>query len=229
MPTEIHNDQSEFIFREEQRADCYRLLAACFCMPQKELFVQENLIENLTRSLELVCPEAAEFSMGMKTALSRYTNEDLSVAYAKLFIGPFEVKAPPYGSVYLDDGRRVMGDTTMEVMDLYRREGLSIDHELKEPADHISVELEFMYYLIEKEVSALKGVEADAGQQYREKQELFLNRFLKIWVPPFCEKVREGTDNEFYRSLADCLLTFINNSQVTGKLPESVARETMAV
>jgi TorA maturation chaperone TorD len=229
MPKEIHNDRSEFIFREEQRGDCYRLLAACFCLPQKELFVQENLIENLTRSFELVCPEAAEFSMRMKKALSRYSNEDLSVVYAKLFIGPFEVKAPPYGSVYLDEGRRVMGDTTMEVMDLYRREGLSIDNEFKEPPDHISSELEFMYYLVHREVSALKRADTDAGQQYREKQKLFLNKFLKIWIPLFCERVRGGTDNEFYRSLADCLLTFINNSQVTGKLPESLARETMAV
>ncbi len=177
----------------------------------------------------MVCPEAADFSSRMKKALSRYNNEDLSVAYAKLFIGPFEVKAPPYGSVYLDEGRRVMGDTTMEVMDLYRREGLSIDHEIKEPADHISVELEFMYYLIQKEVSALKRTEAEAAERYKEKQEVFFKRFLKRWIAPFSEKIKEGTDNEFYQSLADCLFTFVNNSQVTGKLTESPARETMAV
>ncbi len=39
---------------------------------------------------------------------------------------------PNNGSVYLDEGRRVMGDSTMEVIKMYRDEGLSIDEDFKE-------------------------------------------------------------------------------------------------
>ncbi len=202
---------NEFILHEQIRGDCYRLLSACFYSPQKKLFVQENLLENLTTSLEKVCPEAAPFSLKMKDSLTKYSDEDLSVEYAKLFVGPFELKAPPYGSVYLDKEKRVMGDSTMEVIKAYQKQGLSIDDEFKELPDHISAELEFMYYLVHREVEALKEGDKKRALKWIEPQEAFLSTFLKPWVPHFCEKIKEGTDNQFYKSLADCVSTFIDH------------------
>ena len=148
----------------------------------------------------------------MGTALLDYSEEDLSVEYAKLFIGPYELKAPTYGSVYLDGVRRVMGDSTMEVIGIYQEAGLAIDDEFKELPDHIAVELEFLYYLIYKEVEALEKYGIDQALNFIRHQELFLNKFLGQWVLPFCKKIKEGTDNEFYTALADCLLAFIPNS-----------------
>ena len=205
-------DINEFTSHEQIRGDCYRFLAACFYLPEKELFNQENLLDNLTMSLKKVCPDAAPFSLKMKDALTRYSNEDLSVEYAKLFVGPYELKAPPYGSVYLDKERRVMGDSTMEVIKAYQEQGLSIDAEFKELPDHISVELEFMYYLIHKEVEALRNTETKKVLRWIEPQEAFFNSFLRPWVPAFCAKIKGGTDNEFYRALADCVSTFIDHS-----------------
>jgi TorA maturation chaperone TorD len=158
-----------------------------------------------------VCPEATAFSEKMEDALLQCGNEDLSVEYAKLFVGPYEVKAPPYGSVYLDKGRRVMGDSTMEVIRAYQEQGLFIDDEFREVPDHISVELEFMYYLIYREVEALKNAETKKALKWIEPQKAFLNTFLRRWVPTFCAKIKERTDNEFYRALADCVLTFIDH------------------
>jgi TorA maturation chaperone TorD len=186
-------------------------LSTCFYSPQKKLFVQESLLENLTTSLEKVCPEAAPSSLKMIDTLTKYSDEDLSVEYAKLFVGPFELKAPPYGSVYLDKEKRVMGDSTMEVIKAYQEQGLSIDDEFKEVPDHISAELEFMYYLVHKEVEALEKGDKKRALNWIEPQEAFFSTFLKPWVPPFCEKIKEGTDNEFYTALADCVSTFIDH------------------
>ncbi|UTW70898.1 molecular chaperone TorD family protein [Anaerobacillus sp. HL2] len=36
----------------------------------------------------------------------------LKVDFAKLFVGPFDVLAPPYSSVYLNEGRAVYGEST---------------------------------------------------------------------------------------------------------------------
>jgi TorA maturation chaperone TorD len=202
---------NEFTSHEQIRGDCYRFFAACFYLPQKEVFTQENLLEDLTMSLKKVCPEAAQFSLKMITALTNYSNEDVSVEYAKLFVGPFELKAPPYGSVYLDKGGRVMGDSTMEVIKAYQEQGLSIDDEFKEVPDHISAELEFMYYLIYKEVEALKRGEKKKALKWIEPQEAFFNTFLMPWVPAFCVRIKQGTDNEFYKSLADCFSSFIDH------------------
>ena len=214
---EMELDIDELILNEQMRGDCYRFLAACFYVPQKGLLVQENLLGNLTMSLEKVCPGAAPFSRKMIDALTKYSNEDLSVEHAKLFVGPFELKAPPYGSVYLDKEKRIMGDSTMEVIKAYQKHGLSIDDEFKELPDHISAELEFMYYLIHKEVEALRNTDKKRALKWIEPQEAFFNTFLRLWVPAFCAKIQEGTDNEFYRALADCVLTFFDHDHGSRK------------
>lgn len=227
---EMKLDMEELILNEQMRGDCCRFLAACFYVPQKELFTQENLLGNLTMSLKKVCPEAAPFSLKIEDALLGCSNEDLSIEYAKLFVGPYELKAPPYGSVYLDKERRVMGNSTMEVMEMYQEEGLSIDDEFKELPDHISVELEFMYYLIYNEVGALTKSEISKALKCMETQETFFNKFLKQWVPPFCAKMKEGTDNAFYRALAECVLTFIEHFQEYRKsVLNSLREKTVAV
>ncbi|MBM2831889.1 MAG: torD6, partial [Dehalococcoidia bacterium] len=41
-----------------------------------------------------------------------------------LFVGPYRLLAPPYWSAYLEDARVVMGDSTMDVKNRYREEGL---------------------------------------------------------------------------------------------------------
>ena len=147
----------------------------------------------------------------MEKAFLEADEEGLTVEYARLFVGPFELKAPPYGSVYLDGERKVMGNSTIEVIKLYEETGLVMDKDFKELPDHIAVELEFMYYLIHKEVEALEKSEKEKALAFGETRLRFFNRFLSPWIPPFCEKIKEATDNQFYIGLADCLSTFITN------------------
>ena len=188
---------------------CFRLLSACFYEPQKKMFLEEDLFKNLTENLKQVCPDAADFSSNMERSIHNYKEEDLSVEYAKLFVGPFELLAPPYGSVYLDDGGRVMGDSTMKVIEAYQREGLSKNDDFKDLPDHIVVEMEFMSYLLFKEREALEKSDSDAVKEYADKQEDFLSNSIRPWIPQFCSRIKEGTENEFYRSLADCLYVFL--------------------
>ena len=173
------------ITKERFRADAYRFLSACFCLPQKELFIQENIFKTLTNALIHSCPEAAVFSSEMERAFSEKGEEELKVEYARLFVGPYELKAPPYGSVYLDGERRVMGNSTMEAIRLYEEAGLVIDQGFKELPDHIAVELEFMYYLIHKEVEALEKSEKEKALALRETRNQFFNRLLSPWIPAF--------------------------------------------
>ena len=220
------NISQQLIEYEQARSNCYKLLAACFYQPQKEIFMEEGLFENLTVLLKQACPDAVVFSEKMGRAILNYNNEDLLIDYAKLFVGPYELKAAPYGSIYLDEGRKIMGDSTIEVIKIYKDEGLSIDENFKELPDHIAVELEFMYYLIFKEVEALEKSETDKALNFIKTQELFLDKFLKKWVGPFCDKIKQGTDNEFYSSLADCLSVFIEKAHARNELPEALKVKT---
>jgi putative dimethyl sulfoxide reductase chaperone len=148
----------------------------------------------------------------MEKSLQQYSNEDLTVEYARLFIGPFEVKAPPYGSIYLDGERRVMGDSTLEVTRLYEEAGLSGSKDFHDLPDHIAVELEFMYFLIFKEREAMEKSDFPAALELIAKQERFLDGFLVRWITPFCEKIIERSDNGFYTALADCTANFVKST-----------------
>lgn len=192
--------------------ECYRLLAACFYMPQKKLFQKEKLFKNLSDLFHLVCPEAGIFSTQMNEAMVDYSEEELSIEYAKLFVGPFELGAAPYGSVYLDTGKSVMGDSTMKVTKIYEEAGLTIDKSFKELPDHIAVELEFIYFLVYRELEELERSQYEKALFYIEKQRDFSNDFFIQWVPPFCEKIKKGTNNRFYQALAECLLSFIEKT-----------------
>lgn len=200
---------NEQAVHELMRGECYRFLAACFYQPKKEMLVSEQLLPSLTQNLREVCPDAAPFAQRMQETLASYSEEELVVEYARLFVGPFGLKAPPYGSIYLDGDHTVMGSSTMETIGLYEQEGLARDEGFHELPDHIAVELEFMYYLSYRQVEALQKGETERAEAYRLKQEQFRTSFLVKWVPPFCTNIQQETDNGFYCALADCVTTYI--------------------
>ncbi len=215
-------DIGEFIDRERARGDCYRLLAACFYQPEKDVFLRDDIFNNIALLLNVVSPEASALASQMAEAFSRDSEEELSVDYAKLFVGPNELLAPPYGSVYLDGDRRVMGDSTMEVIRFYEGEGLAMDGDFRNLPDHITVELEFMYYLIFKEIEALEKLDFAGARAFVDKQERFLEGFLNRWIEPFCDKMAAGANSGFYRTLAGCSAAFIKDSQAAVTLPEGL-------
>lgn len=212
---------NERAVHEMMRGECYRFLAACFYQPKKDLLSSEGLLASLTQNLQTVCPAAATFSQCMHESLTSYTDEELAVEYARLFVGPFGLKAPPYGSVYLDGERTVMGPSTMETIRVYEGEGLAKDEGFHELPDHIAVELEFMYFLIYREAEALERGESARAEAYRRKREDFHSRYLDKWAPQFCNRIKEETDNGFYSALADCLAALIKERECvrTGNKP----------
>jgi TorA maturation chaperone TorD len=157
----------------------------------------------------------------MAKALREIDQEQLSRDHAALFVGPFELLAAPYGSVYLEKGRRVMGDSTIEVARFYRQEGLEVD--VSEPPDHIAIELEFLSFLAKKEARAAADGLDEEAEHYRLVQTRFLEGYLQPWLPVFCQAVRTGTDNRFYLALADCLDGWISSFGRRCRAPEPVA------
>ena len=190
-----------------KRADCYRLLSACFCEPEKEMFEEEDVLNNLTRLLNDVCPDAAACSVEMADEFRKTPADSLVSEYAALFIGPFQLRAPPYGSVYLGNSRMVMDDSTMETLQFYREAGLH--HGMKEPPDHIAIELEFMHFLISEEVAADLSDDHEAALRLRSLQNRFLRELLGRWVSHFCSSVIEWAEIEYFRALAGCLDRFL--------------------
>ncbi|MCP4552583.1 MAG: molecular chaperone TorD family protein [Bacteroidetes bacterium] len=175
------------LLEKEKSASLYRFLAECFYYPDEAQF---SLIKELSGEL---------IGLDNKFKLEDIEIDALQIEYSRLFVGPFKVLAPLYGSVYLEEGRKTFGDSTMDVMDIYKEESLKVD--LKEPPDHISIELEFMSYLIAKEVECIQCGNVELSSSYFNKQKAFLIRHLAKWIDDFFEKVMSQTENIFYKEL----------------------------
>lgn len=188
------------------RGDCFKLLAACFYEPDKDLFLEERVCDNLRRLLNGWASGAAKAAGEMDLSLEALSQEQLSVDHAALFIGPFELIAAPYGSVYSEGQRQLMGDTTINTLRFYENAGLALD--VKEPPDHIAIELEFMSYLCRKEVEASGAGDYKDAEKFRDMQIQFFNTSLG-WTQQFCDSIKQGSENSFYHSLADCLSRFM--------------------
>lgn len=201
-----------FLQHEEKRRDSYKLISACYYLPEEDTI--QKLAE-LTEIMGGVCVEAAKHvsNMGTETDI-----EQLRIDYSKLFVGPFELLAPPYGSVYLEGERKVMGDSTIDARNRYEEVGLDISGGLKEAPDHIAIELEFMYYLIFKEIEAIGNSDFESIMGYLEQQKGFLEDHLGRWVEPFTEVMKANAQTGFYRGLADMTSDFVAQDAVALKL-----------
>lgn len=188
--------------REKERSDSYKLLADCYYLPD----------ERLVRRLSSLDGSALELNSEVaKIAPKDEDLKSLKLDYSKLFVGPFRLLAPPYGSIYLEGKRRIMGNSTLDVKNLYREEGLKL--QLKEAPDHITVELEFMHYLIFKEIEALNDNNRENADNYIEKQRSFLETHLGAWVPEFTEDVKTNAQTGFYKNLARLTKSFVEEDK----------------
>jgi len=195
-----------------RRSDAYRLLAACFYEPDREMFIEENLCLNLAELMAEISPPLAEACRRMDASLKENSQEALLVDYSALFLGPFKAPAQPYGSVYLEQERRLMGDSTMDVQKVYAEAGVKQEAD-DGPPDHIAIELEFMSFLEGKIIQAnSEGNQADQAD-YAAIQARFFNHLLASWAPALGKALVHYADLEFYRSLGQCLIDFIAAEQ----------------
>ena len=191
------------------REDAYRLLAACFYPPTPAL-IEEGCCANLAALLEPFAAEAASFAGAAAVAAGQSSLEALAVEHARLFIGPFQLVAPPYGSIYLDEAKTVMGDSTARVAAFYRNCGLQLADDFHELPDHFAVELEFISYLAFKQREAEVSGDLSEVARISALQQEFLARFLMPWLEPFTAAIITDAEAPFYQAVARCTAAFIN-------------------
>jgi TorA maturation chaperone TorD len=195
---------------ESSRMKAFRLLSDCYFSPEPGL---SEKLDKLELSMTDVCKAAAESIQKMVEQFKAGTYLDqIRVDFAKLFVGPYKLLAAPYGSVYLDGERKMMGDSTLDVRSRYREAGLDTAKNFKDAPDHISAELEFMYYLIFKEIEAFAESDTEAAMGFIQKQKSFLEDHLMAWVPEFVKNIIEKAENPFYPDLAKATQAFLKDN-----------------
>ena len=192
--------ENDLLLRENVRGNGYKFLAECYYLPD------EKLIETLGRIKKSDGTVSSEIS---KNIPGMSEIEALRIDYAKLFLGPYKLLAPPYGSIYLEGNSRVMGDSAIDVRNRYLEAGLDVSGETKEAPDHITIELEFMCFLVFKEIEMIKNSNFESALDYLKKQKEFLDGHLGAWVSEFSDNIEKNAETEFYKNLSRATRSFI--------------------
>ncbi len=136
-------------------------------------------------------------------------NEELSLEFARLFIGPVHPPAIPFASFYLSESHSLMTEETMTVRKQYLEAGLALKNLYHMPDDHIAFELDFLYYLTVKSLDLLENRKNTEAERYLKLRQDFLKDHFLLWAPAFANRILESTSESFYKGAASFLLEMV--------------------
>lgn len=200
----------------EARASAYALLALALRPPVPDILEQLISGTALQKYLD-ICPEAgmikkvASLTNAAASFKSGHSQRDpvlaLGVSYNHLFAGPGTVPALPYGSIYLEG--RIMGETTMAVLQFYSSTGLAPDETNADLPDHAAIESEFLCEIIWREMRSWEKNDLPTAIKWLEVQIIFLKEHFGRWFPLFTSRLDSIENTGIYRPLLELGRTLI--------------------
>lgn len=130
--------------------------------------------------------------------------QTLEETYVRLFISSRQgVAAPLYQSCYAYDGAPLMGPPALVMRERLAAVGLTLSGITQEPPDHLAVELEYLYFLLDK-----GWTHSDAA--YTAEAADFIETELGTWIDPFTERVAQAPDPALFAPAAVLTKTVID-------------------
>jgi len=189
----------------EQRAGIYWWFATLLT---KELDQQQlsyyfsgegtELLTQLEQEEQFKAPVLQIKSALVKMMAIKQPSLELAADFSELFLTDAKKGAPPYASVYLSESGQLFEKPHLQMLELFKSEGLMIDPNFKEPADHIAIQLDYLGNLIIKE-----------AQQSSTAQTEFIQQQLLSWLPPFVTATKKVNNSGFYQGVCQLLLQFV--------------------
>lgn len=127
---------------------------------------------------------------------------EMKEEYERLFVGPHDLPAPPWESVYLSEERIIFDEHTLAVREVYEEWGLELAAEMKKPDDHIGLELEFMALMTKQALESAANGNRDRLSAVLKAQGEFLEEHLFKWVTEFANKLAASTGEPLYKGIA---------------------------
>lgn len=183
------------------REDLCRFLAACYYEPAPE-FAEEKLFDSMLIAATRLHPALADHARKLGKAFAAQDLQTLLVDYTRLFLGPVQALAKPYGASWSSAPVLLEDNPSLAVLELYSEGGFEIDEEFRELPDHVAVELEFLYLLIFTKNQATQAGNVDEVTATELLRRRFLGEHLGAWIGPFAAAVVAGAETAFYRELA---------------------------
>lgn len=163
---------------------CREMIDGNFFQPFKELapLLSEESGAALAVVDEMLKP------MSSPTALL----ERLHPLHIALFVNnPKGLVTPLYHSCYLYDGAPLMGPPAQQMQQRLEAIGLSMTSHMNEPPDHISIELECLFYMLDMGWST-------GFKELLPQAALFAGTEIAEWLPTFRDRLRKAETAEPY-------------------------------
>ncbi len=180
------------IFSVEPTPEFLRELAALHLPADTE----ENTPQGMRRMVEVV----RRHGDGIEEL-----QEELSMEFARLFLGPIKPVAIPYASWYLSESRQLMADETIDVRRRYLETGMAVKDLYSTPDDHIGIELEFLGHLTGEMIAAHEAGRQERLKDLESARDGFINEHLKQWAPAFIATILDSDADAFYKGAAQLL------------------------
>lgn len=129
--------------------------------------------------------------------------QHLEEGYVRLFISAKgSITAPLYESCYEFEGAPLMGRAATEMKERFERKSLSVADTIQEPADHLSIELEYLYFLLDKGWRDQDGALVTEGSA-------FAAETMLPWVSKLSERLASEGDCRYYPLMAAVLMQIL--------------------
>lgn len=129
--------------------------------------------------------------------------------YTRFFIGPLDLVAPPWESIYRGKAAALFQESTLEVRNFYRSFHLLPEGYPRVADDSLALELAFMAKLAERGLNALRSGDTKELSACMVGSADFLKAHLLVWVPKFFERMKNAETDYLYPQMSLLLYSFL--------------------
>ena len=201
--------RDEWARRQDEQALAYRFLARCFHEPPSADWMAALARDRMFR--EWPFPSADDDTAAGLVLLAAFCESwepamlgRLTWDFNRLFVGPGEMRAAPWESVYRSKTKLTFQEPTLAVRALYERFGFESPALHREPDDHLALELDFLGALSDLAAEAVRDGDGERLAACFEAQRLLLEQHLLAWAPRCLALVVKHAETDYYRGAA-CL------------------------
>lgn len=130
------------------------------------------------------------------------TLDKLRSEYTTLMVGPNNLPAPPWESVYRTKERIIFQECTLEVRRAYLEYNFLPEKYLSEADDHLALELDFVAHLANLSQSRFEEANYEEVKKLLSDQKAFLDQHLLLWIGDFAEQMQLSGRHDLYPQMA---------------------------
>lgn len=186
------------------RCDTYRLMSTLFLQPDEHVIEGVLELSSYLGNLNHLASEYAFYPewlalLNHAQSLSSAQSWELQDIYSSLFApGVVNGPIPLFESGYSDLDPVGVGQMIGELEQNYASAGLEVSSASIQGADHISVELEFMAYLCDREADALESADSEAAIRAVDTEWNFVANHPARWAKHLCNAISSRHRDSLY-------------------------------